>query len=392
MKPQPIVITGLGILSPLGIGAAETVAALREGASALFPATRYAPPDGVNPLVGQVPDFTLADFLNTPKAYLDRNSELFLAACGMALQAAGVDPKSMPAGRAGVLAGTAWGGLDSMSAFFADYVRKGPRLVKPLLFPHTYANTAISLAAMEWSLTGTHLNYVTGRIASAQAIAEAASQLRAGQADLLLAGGCEALGLPLHQALASQGVLAPADDAAAPHPFDTRRNGLILAEAGAVLVLETEAHARSRGALPLAQLLGSGCGSDVATALTAALAEAGVAATDLAAVCASANGCAAVDDCEAAALRQLVADARIPVTAPASLCGDTLGACGAVQAVLGTLMLMHGVLPPVAGLTTPIRPELQFVTTQTMPLRPGPLALLTTDPSGACVALVLQRA
>lgn len=392
MKPPSIVITGLGLLSPLGIGPAETVAALREGVSALFTATRYTPPDGTTCLAGQVPEFALADFLNTPKAYLDRNSELLLAAGGMALLSAGLDPKSLPAGRAGVLVGTAWGGLDTMAAFFADYLQKGPRLVKPLLFPHTYANTAISLAAMEWSLTGPHLNFVTGRAAAAQALVEAVGQLRAGTADVLLAGGCEALGLPLHKALASQGLLAPVGDETAPHPFDVGHNGMVPAEAGAVLILETATHAYGRHAQPLARITGTGLGHDVATALTAALAEAGILPSALAGICASANGCAAVDTREAQALRHVLAGTHVPVTAPAALYGDTQGACGALQTALGVLMLTHRLLPPVAGLSIPMIAGLNFVTPSTIVLHPGPLAILITDPADVCVALILQDA
>ncbi len=390
MNASPIVITGLGLLSALGIGDEETVGAMREGVSALFPASRYTPPRGTTALAGHVPDFAVADFLNAPKAYLDRNSELFLAACGMALRSAGLDPKSIPVGRAGLLAGTAWGGLDTMSAFFADYVQKGPRLVKPLLFPHTYTNTAISLAAMEWSLTGPHLNFVTGRLAAAQALAEAVGQLRADAADVLLAGGCEALGLPLHTALASQGMLAPEDDDTAPHPFDAGRNGTVPAEAGAVLVLETEAHAHRRNAIALARVTGAGIGRSVASALATALTEAGIRPCELSCVCASANGCATVDDHELHGVWQVLAGAPVPVTAPAALCGDTQGACGALQTALAVLMLTHGVLPSMPSLLAPAHPGLTFVTTPATPMRPGPIAVLATDPAGACVALVLQ--
>ena len=165
---DPIVITGLGVLSALGVGVEETAAALREGASALAPSGRGQPPPGVSLLAGEVPPFRIEEFVPAPKAYLDRNSELLLAACGLALRHAGLEPATLVPERTGILVGTAWGGQDTMAAFFADYVQKGPRLVKPFLFPHAYFNTAISLAAIEWSLRGPHQAFASGRVAAAR--------------------------------------------------------------------------------------------------------------------------------------------------------------------------------------------------------------------------------
>jgi len=387
---DPIVITGIGILSPLGIGVEETAAALREGESALLPCSRFAPPPGVSPLCGEVPAFRIEEFLATPKAYLDRNSELLLAATGMALRQAGIDATKLVPERAGILVGTAWAGQDTMAAFFADYVQKGPRLVKPFLFPHTYFNTAISLAAMEWSLRGVHQSFASGRVAAGQALVEACDLLADNEADLILAGGCEALGPALFHTLASKGVLPPATASDGPHVFDTRHAGLIPGEAGVMLVLERQSHATARGAKIFATIIGTGLGSGAADAIRAALQQAGIAPADLACVCASANGNAALDDAEAHALRQALGDAPVPVTAPASLCGDTTGACAALHVALAVLMRANGSLPPVIGLATPALPGLAYVTTPAAPLRAGPILVLATDPSGSAAAIVVQ--
>ena len=384
---HPITITGIGILSPLGIGVEETVAALREGESAIMPCSRFTPPAGVSPRCGEVPAFLIDDYLNAPKAYLDRNSELLLAATGMALRHAGIDTTKLTPERAGILVGTAWAGEDTMAAFFADYVQKGPRLVKPFLFQHTYFNTAISLAAMEWSLRGVHQSFASGRVAAGQAIVEACDLLVDNEADVILAGGSEALGPMLFRTLAAQGWLKPAGDAAAP--------GLVPGEAGAMLVLERQSSAAARGAKVLGTILGcglggcgvspnppsgvaarvsraaaadtaaaTGCGGPggpalpgIADAVASALQHAGIAASDLALVVSSANGQAAVDAAEAAVA------GKCPVLAPATLCGDTLGACAALHLALAVLQAAN-----------------------------GPVLVLATDVAGAGVAVVIGTA
>jgi 3-oxoacyl-[acyl-carrier-protein] synthase II len=361
---DPVVITGLGVLSPLGIGAQETVAAWREGVPALAPATRFDAPAGSSPLCGEVPEFRVEEYVPSAKAYLDRNSALLLAACGLARRDAALPLPDPAPERIGILAGTAWSGQDSMAAFFADYAQKGPRLVKPFLFPHTYANTAVSLAALEWSLRGAHQGFSAGRVSAGHAIVEACDLLREDEADALLAGGAEALGPALFGHLAALGLLKPAEGAGT-------ADGIDPAEAGAMLVLERRGRARERGATERAVVLGAGLGSAPVAAIRQALAEAGVAAGDLAAVIASANGQPAVDRAEAEALRETIGLPLPPVIAPARLCGDTLGACAALQTALAALALSDpGAVPAVL-------------------LRPGPILILATDPSGSSVALVL---
>ena len=330
---DPIVITGIGILSPLGIGVEETTAALREGESAILPCSRFVPPAGVSPLCGEVPAFRTEDFLVTPKAYLDRNSELLLAATSMAMRHAGLDAASRDPSRTGILVGTAWAGQDTMAAFFTDYVQKGPRLVKPILFPHTYFNTAISLAAMEWSLRGVHQSFTSGRVASGQALVAACDLLADNEADVIFAGGCEALGPTLFRTLAAQGIVP--------------------AEAGVMLALERQSHASARKARVLATLAGTGLG---ASAPRSALQQAGLTGSDLALVVSSANGQAAIQSAASDALA-----ASGPMLTPATLCGDTQGACAALQLALALLQ----------------------------PAR-GPVLVLANDLSGDAVAMVVR--
>jgi len=392
---EPIAITGLGLLSPLGVGADETLSALCAGTTGIRPGCRLAPPSGVTPLCGEVPDFRVEDFLTTPKTYLDRNSALLLAATGMALRQAGIAQDSIHPERMGILAGTAWGGQDSMAAFFSDYVKKGARLVKPFLFPHTYFNTAVSFAAIEWTLRGVHQSFASGRLASGHALVEACDLLGDGAADFIVAGGCEALGASLLQTWATLGVLAPATQTEGSRVFDIAHAGFVPGEGSAMLALERVSHARARGARILATLTSCGLSGSPgkvgpAQALATALQEAGVTASQLAGLCVSANGCAEVDRAEAQGLVDLLNGARVPVTAPVAICGDTQGACAALHTALVVLMSRVGALPPIAGLVTPEISGLNYVT-RAHEWRTGPVAILTTDPTGSAVALVLER-
>jgi 3-oxoacyl-[acyl-carrier-protein] synthase II len=346
-----VVITGLGVLSALGIGRPECAAAWGEGETALLPAARASPPAGIASLAGEVPAFQLESLLPTPKTYLDRHAELLLAACALALQDGGLAAGSYERARAGLAMGSAWGALGTLARFFTDYLQKGPRLVKPMLFPHAYANAAISLASMEWELRGPHLNFVSGRDASTQALVAALDALRAGAADIMLAGGVEALAGMLWAALAEAG------RPAAP------------GEGAAVLLLERAAAAHARGARVLARLAGGGLAggppaelaSHCAAAMRRALADAGLEARDIRRVIHSACGLKDLDDAEGRALREVLGADLRPL-APAALYGNLEGASGALQ--------MAGALFASSSATLPA-------------------LVLTSDPAGSAAALVV---
>ena len=315
MPANDIVISAFDLLSALGIGREESAAAWAEGGSACFPPTRATMPEGAEPLAGEVPDFTLVDILPTPKAYLDRQSELLLAATALARRAGRIDPSPFPPERTGLAIGSAWGALQTLQLFFDDYIMKGPRLVKPILFPHSYANAAISLAAMEWEIRGPHLNFVSGDAASTQALIAALDTLRNGEADLVLAGGAEGLSLPRWRARLAAGCDAPPGEGAA------------------VLLIEREETARARGLAPLAHLLGGATASGapqairetVSRAITAALEDAGLRPQ-------------AIKRCLANRLAaDALGDAAWPVRTLDDLLGDTEGAGGALMAACALL-------------------------------------------------------
>ena len=224
---ERVVITGAGVVSPMAVGFEDWSAAVGAGSSA-------RQENGAFRIAG----FNPAPLLESRKGYLDPHSALFLGATALALRdaglgAEGVSPRHALAGlTAGFMAGSAWGGIGTLDLFFKDVVAKGPRFGKPILFPHAYLNTAAAMAAIEWCLAGPHEVYAGGALASAHALLAAIDTLAAGEADLMVAGGCEAV---------STAMLAAYREAAG----DSQS---IPGEGAAVFVLETEASARARDA------------------------------------------------------------------------------------------------------------------------------------------------
>ncbi|HEY3418024.1 MAG TPA: beta-ketoacyl synthase N-terminal-like domain-containing protein [Armatimonadota bacterium] len=211
-------ITGIGIVSAIGIGREAWQQGLADGRS------------GVVASDAPVSDFSLEAILPNIKTYLDRASEFTLAAAYLALADAGLTPADYARWRAGVVAGSEYGCLGTLQRFTATLQQKGPRLANPLLFSHLYVNAPASLASIEFGLGGHHGTF-TGPDAGRQALAAARDALRLGRADLLVAIGVDVISEPLAQALLAEGALG--DDA--------------LGEGACALVLETAEHAARRG-------------------------------------------------------------------------------------------------------------------------------------------------
>lgn len=391
-------ITGVGPVVSIGVGREAFFEALKGGACGISPVTAFDCGAFRSRTAGEIRGFKADGYLKTPKTYLDRSSEFAFAAVSLALRDSGLDLEKEDRTRVGLLLGTAYGSLGTMSLFFDDFVKKGPRFVKPVLFPHVYPNTAISLLAIEYGIQGFHTAFASGSISAGCALVYALDLIRSGRADVVLAGGVEALSESLYRGCAMMDLLSPQGEGPeCCRPFDRRANGMVLGEGGGILVLEERDRARARGARILGEFMGGGMAGGaeaIARAMRAALAEAGAENRGPDLVCASANSVPGGDAAEAraigAVLKTCSPDAA--VGGLKSAVGETIGASGALQAIAAVAAMETGVIPPIIGLEEPVQGVgLNFV--RGAPLRRDVnLALVNSvDPGGSAVSLVVGK-
>lgn len=384
-----VVVTGYGAVSALGSGAAFAPA-LAAGGSGITEVTTFDPGETPSVLVAEIPEFAVEEYVESAKTYLDRASAFALAAGALALRDAGLNVAPGEGNRFGLSFGTAFGCLATMGTFWEGVLTKGPRLASSLLFTHSYVNTPVSLAAIEFNLSGPHGCFCTGAAASGHALADAVTQLRLGRADAMLAGGSEALSPFLYAAASAAGWLSPAGGGTEGlRPFAPTRNGTVLGEGGAMLLLEREEQARARGARVHGRLLGVGLSSAPEAAVRAALTDAGADAAQIDAVFVAAAGLPDEDAAEAHALESVFAGRPVPVVALKATTGETLGAAGALAATAALAALANDLLP---GFPISEAPEfaLDLVTA------PRQASLRTVlvnafDARGGCVSLILGR-
>jgi len=244
---ERVLVTGIGPITAVGIGRGDLTEGLRQGRQGVRPIEGFNPEAYAVREAAECLEFAVEDYLESEKTYLDRCSELALAGCVLALQDAGLRPGTVAPERFGLALGTAYGPLDTMWASTERVQQRGLRAASSTLFPHSFANTPTSLASIEFGIQGPVCTYCSGDTAAAAAIEYAFGMLRTGRADVILAGGAEALSEALFSALDEAGTLA---------------NGLVPGEGAGLLVLERESHACGRGAPVLAELMACALATD----------------------------------------------------------------------------------------------------------------------------------
>ena len=367
MSERRVAVTGLGVVSPLGNTVEDFYRSLADGKSGIGRlAAEIASGSGVQ--VGAAIAWDpAAHFKGAEASSLDRVAQFALAAAGQALAASHLDLAAANRDRIGVSWGTGMGGANTLEVAYATVYGKNDFRLRPLSVVMAMNNAAGSNVAVKWGLRGPFANFSTACSSSAMAIGEAAQVIRAGRADVMVAGGAEALLTPgMLAAWQALRTLAPADaaDAAAScKPFDKRRGGLVLGEGAAALVLEEESNARARGANILAFISGYGNSCDAAhmskpdrdgqiRAMKEALAQSGVAPGSIGYI--NAHGTATIvgDVVECEAIRAVFGDAadRVPVSSTKSMHGHLLGGAGALEMAAALMPFSEGLLPPTANL------------------------------------------
>jgi 3-oxoacyl-[acyl-carrier-protein] synthase II len=364
-------VSGLGMVSPLGNSVAESWEALVAGGCGIASISRFDAGDLPARMAGEVRNLELGDYVDQKAARrMDRCTHLALAAARQAQRDSGLNIAPI-AERVGTAIATALGGVESFETTVLQMHRRGASRVSPFSIVQTLPNLPAGWVSIELGTRGPLLAECTACAASNMAIGDSLDAIRLGRADVMFCGGTEAPVTPVAIAsFAAMRALSTRNDdpTAASRPFDRDRDGFVMAEGAAVIVLEELEHARARGAHIYAELIGYGISSDAnhvsdpdpvglnpARALQAAFADAGIDAAAVGYVNAHGTSTPAGDSAETRVLKLALGQDNAYGTAISSTkgaTGHTLGAAGAVEAVFTILALQHGVLPPTINLET----------------------------------------
>ncbi|MFI1184280.1 beta-ketoacyl-[acyl-carrier-protein] synthase family protein [Streptomyces sp. NPDC020799] len=367
MPDQDVVVTGLGLVTPAGIG----VTATWERVLAGIPTAATVPDLAGRPVdfACRVPAFDPARQVGQRQAWrLDRYTQFAVTAAREALTDAGLDPGTWDGSRVSVVVGSSFGGTIATQIQHERFLKDSDTAVSSQYVPMTLPNMAAAQVALDLKAQGPVIGLSTACASGASAIATARALLRAGRADVAVAGGSDAAVTPfISAAFSRMRALSTrcADPAGASRPFDADRDGFVLGEGAGLVVLESAAHARRRGATVRARLAGCGATADAhhltaphpqgrgaTQAIRAALADARLAPHDIDHVNAHGTSTPQGDLAEARAIRTALRT-DVPVTSAKGVLGHCLGAAGAIEAALSVLTLQYGVIPPTANLTSP---------------------------------------
>ncbi len=372
-RPSRVVVTGVGTVSALGVGGAETLtAALARGESRIGPVRAFPTDDGPSHLAAEAADF--AGHLSAEELRrLARASQLAVVACRAALADAGVEPGALPG--LGLVLGSQYGDFRSSEEFALGYLRRGPLGLSPVVFPHTVMNAMAAQAAIAVGARGPMLTLNQAGAAGEVAIARAASLIAAGRASAVLAGGLDELCSILYHELGRLGTTSPRGGG--PEgcwPFDRRANGTVLGEGATVVLLEDERTARARGGRVYAVLAGTASGNLPAAAhafpprrrrdpavIRRSLAAAGLRPADVDAVYCTGTGDPDQDACELDLLAAAL-DGTPRLTALTPRAGEHAGLGVLRVAAAAVATLGGGRLPGLPDLADPVRHDLAFAT------------------------------
>ena len=366
-----VVVTGLGLVTPLGTGVEKTWKALCDGESGIGRITRFDPTGYDAQIAGEVKDFDPAQFIEKKEIKkMDTFIHYAVGASQLAVDDAKLKVAPEEATRVGVYIGSGIGGLGSIEHYHDVLREKGPGRVSPFFIPMTIINLASGQVAIRVGAKGPNSCAVTACATGNHCIGDAYRLIQRDDADVMIAGGAEAAITPLGVAgFASAKALSFRNDdpTKASRPFDKDRDGFVLGEGAGVVVLEELEHARARGARIYAEVIGYAMNSDAyhitappeegegaVRCMEMALKDAGVAKTDIGYI--NAHGTSTMADAiETKAIKHVFGEQayRIPVSSTKSMTGHLLGAAGGIEAVFSILALHHGILPPTINLDHP---------------------------------------
>jgi 3-oxoacyl-[acyl-carrier-protein] synthase II len=406
-----VVVTGMGAVSPLGLDVPALWQGIREARSGIGPITLCDASNLDSRIAGEVRGFDPYNYMDRKEVRRnDRFIHLAIAAATEALRTAELSITPENADAIGVIIGSGIGGITTLAEGVVTLQERGPSRISPFLVPAMITNMAAGQVSMMFGLKGPNYCPTSACASGAHAIGEAAEIIRRGWAVAMVAGGSEAPITPIGIAsFASAKAISTRNDdpTGASRPFDADRDGFVLAEGGAVLVLEDLEFARSRGARILAELVGYGLSADAyhitqpppggegaLRSMRAALHHAGLSPDDIDYINAHGTSTPAGDIAETEAIKRLLGERayRVPVSSSKSQFGHLLGAAGAIEAIVSILAIQEGLLPPTINYTMPDpQCDLDYVPNTPRPARIDVVLSNSFGFGGHNVSLIFRR-
>lgn len=367
-----VVITGLGCITPLGNDVATLWRNITSGVSGVGMITLYDTSDFKVKIGAEVKDFNATALFGLREARrMDRFAQFGLAAAIQAVENSGLTITESNRDHIGVVLGTGIGGMNTLFEQAKVFFQRGPDRVSPFMVPMMLPDTAPGMIALQLGVRGPNMSVVSACASGTNALGEATEMIRRGGADVILSGGTEAVLVPI--AMAGLGVMTALstrneEPTRASRPFDLDRNGFVMGEGAAVIVLESIDHARARGAHIMGEISGYGASNDAyhisapaengagaVLCMQSALNNAGLSYTDIGYINAHGTSTLLNDKSETAAIKTVFGEQayHIPVSSTKSMTGHLLGAAGGLEALICVKVLQDSILPPTINYETP---------------------------------------
>ncbi len=367
-----VVVTGMGMVSPLGVGVQKNWEAICQGKSGIGPVTRFDTTDFSSKIAGEVQGFNPEDFIDKKETKkMDIFIHYALASGMMAIKDSGLTIDESNADRVGVLVGAGLGGLSTIERYHSVLLEHGPKKISPFFIPMLIVNLAPGQISIYFGARGPNSSVVTACATGNHSIGEACRVIQRGDADVMIAGGAESTITPLAiggfcsmRALSTRNE----DPQRASRPFDKDRDGFVIAEGAGLLILEELSHALKRGATIYAELIGFGCNADAyhisapspngigaAKCMEIALKDARINYDQVDYINAHGTSTPLNDLSETMAMKTVFKEraGKIAVSSTKSMTGHLLGAAGGVEAIYSILAITRGVIPPTINYETP---------------------------------------
>jgi len=366
-----VVVTGMGVVSALGLGVEEFWNSIKEGKNGISLISKFDTTNLDTKVAAEIKEFDPTKYIEKKEAKrMDRYTQYALSATKMAIENAGLNFEDEDKFRVGVVVGSGIGGIETLEDQHSVYLEKGPGRVSPFFIPMMIANMASGRIAMEYGLQGFNECVVTACATSNNAIGDSFKVIQRGDADIMITGGAEAAITPLSLSgfCSAKAMSTNNDPEAACRPFDAERDGFVMGEGSGILILEELEHAVKRGANIITEIVGYGCTCDAyhitqphpeglggINCMKLALKDGGIDPEEVGYINAHGTATPIGDPVETMVIKSVFGDhaKKLAVSSTKSMTGHLLGAAGSVEAIITSLAIKNGFLPPTINLKTP---------------------------------------